>query len=61
MDRKAGKTATFDEANRTSLIPLYIERNREVIRIAEESRAVLVRPLSTASLTPEPTPSPAAD
>jgi len=61
MDRKAGKSATFDEANRASLIPLYIERNREVIRIAEESRAVLVRPLSTASLTPDPTPSPAAD
>ena len=61
MDRKAGKTATFDEANRASLVPLYIERNREVIRIAEESRAVLVRPLSTASLTPEPAPSTAAD
>ena len=61
MDRKIGKTATFDEANRTSLIPLYIERNREVVRIAEESRAVLVRPLSTASLTPDPAPAPAAD
>ena len=61
MDRKAGKTATFDQANRESLIPLYIERNREVIRIAEESRAVLVRPLSTASLTPDPGPSSAAD
>jgi hypothetical protein len=57
MDRKAGKTATFDEANRASLLPLYIERNREVVRISEESRAVLVRPLSTASLTPEPSPS----
>ena len=61
MDRKVGKTATFDEANRAILIPLYIERNREVVRIAEESRAVLVRPLSTASLTPDPAPSPAAD
>lgn len=61
MDRKAGKTATFDEANRASLVPLYIERNREVVRIAEESRAVLVRPLSTASLTPDPAPSSAAD
>lgn len=61
LDRKAGKTATFDEANRASLISLYIERNREVVRIAEESRAVLVRPLSTASLTPDAAPSPAAD
>jgi hypothetical protein len=61
MDRKAGKTATFDEANRASLVPLYIERNREVIRIAEESRAVLVRPLSTASLAGDPAPSAAAD
>jgi hypothetical protein len=61
MDQKAGKTATFDEANRASLIPLYIERNREVVRIAEESRAVLVRPLSTASLTPDPAPSPVGD
>lgn len=61
MDRKAGKTATFDEANRASLVPLYIERNREVVRIAEESRAVLVRPLSTASLTPDPASSPAVD
>lgn len=43
MDRKAGKTATFDEANRASLVPLYIERNREVVRIAEESRAVITR------------------
>ncbi len=61
MDRKTGKTATFDEANRASLIPFYIERNREVVRIAEESRAVLVRPLSTASLTADPAPAPAAD
>ena len=61
MDKKTGKTATFDEANRASLIPLYIERNREVVRIAEESRAVLVRPLSTASLTPDPRSAPAAD
>jgi hypothetical protein len=61
MDHKIGKTATFDEANRASLLPLYFERNREVVRIAEESRAVLVRPLSTASLTPEPAPAHAAD
>jgi len=61
MDRKAGKTATFDEANRASLVPLYIERNREVVRIAEESRAVITRPLSTAGLTPDPAPSQAVD
>lgn len=61
MDRKAGKTATFDEANRASLVPFYIERNREVVRIAEESRAVITRPLSTASLTPDPASAPAVD
>jgi hypothetical protein len=61
MDRKAGKTATYDEANRASLLPVYIERNREIIRTAEEVRAVVVRPMSTASLTADPAQAPATD
>jgi hypothetical protein len=61
MDRKAGKTATYDEANRASLLPLYIERNLDIIRTAEEMRAVVVRPMSTATLAPAPPPSSAPD
>jgi len=61
MDAKAGKTATYDEANRAGLLPLYIERNREIIRIAEEMRAVVVRPMSTATLEPSREAAPAAE
>ncbi|MEO6207482.1 MAG: hypothetical protein ABIP77_05970 [Candidatus Limnocylindrales bacterium] len=53
MDRKAGNTKVFDEAYLARQLPRFIENNLELIRVAEELRAVIVRPMSPASLTPD--------
>ena len=45
MERKAGVTS-FDEARLASTLDARITRTRDEIRVAEELRAVIVRPLS---------------
>jgi hypothetical protein len=49
MDRKAGVSALYDEAFLASTIDERIQRARDVIRVAEELRAVIVRPMSPAT------------
>ena len=57
MDAKAGLVQTYDEAFITSQLDERVERARDQIRIAEELRAVIVRPMSP---TAPPAPQPAA-
>jgi hypothetical protein len=58
MDRKAGRTQAFDEAYLVRTLAETIESCLEGIRAAEELRAVIVHPLSPASLAAEPAPEP---
>ena len=53
MDLKAGRKTSFDDAYLSRMLPSMLEYNLEVVRLAEELRAVVVRPMSTATLTPE--------
>jgi hypothetical protein len=53
MDREAGFMEPFDDAYLAKVLPTLIENNRGVLRAAEDLRAVIVRPKSTASLTPQ--------
>ena len=54
MDRKAGVSNPFDEALLASTLDTRIQSARDGIRVAEELRAVIVRPMSptTASTPP---------
>jgi hypothetical protein len=52
MARRSGAPA-MDDSRRTSWMERQILANVETIRAAEELRAVIVRPTSTARLTPE--------
>jgi len=54
MDRKAGVTSRYDEASLASTLEARITRTRSEIRIAEELRAVIVRPMSAPLLDPTP-------
>jgi hypothetical protein len=56
MERKAGVTSHYaDEAQLTSTLDMRIRRTRGEIRVAEELRAVIIRPmLSAASLASPP-------
>ncbi len=60
MDRKAGVDISFDEAYVASTLDERIERARDQIRVAEELRAVIVRPMSPAA-PPAPPPAAQAD
>jgi hypothetical protein len=55
MDRKAGVGASYDEAFLAGTLDERIERARDQIRIAEELRAVIVRPMSS-PVPPAPPP-----
>jgi hypothetical protein len=57
MDRKAGLGPSYDEAFLANTIDERIQRARDMIRVAEELRAVMVRPMSPAM---PPAPPPAA-
>jgi hypothetical protein len=48
MDAKAGLVLTYDEAFIASTLDERLQRARDVIRVAEELRAVIVRPMSSA-------------
>jgi hypothetical protein len=61
MDLRAGDAPAYDEASRTPYLNSLIDGNRENIRIAEELRAVIVRPMSTADIAPEPSAKSADD
>ena len=52
MDRKAGVGIAFDEAYFTSTLERRIQDAKDVIRVAEELRAVIVRPSPAESLVP---------
>jgi hypothetical protein len=55
MDQKAGVSIAFDEAYFTSTLDRRIEDAQDVIRVAEELRAVIVRPMSpSVTLAPAP-------
>jgi hypothetical protein len=55
MDRKAGLSVPYDEAYLASTLDRKIEMARDRIRLAEELRAVIVRPM-TPSTSPAPPP-----
>jgi hypothetical protein len=55
MDRRAGQSVSFDEAYLARQLRPFIESNVDALRTAEELRAVIVRPHSTALLKPEAT------
>ncbi|MEO6208200.1 MAG: hypothetical protein ABIP77_09635 [Candidatus Limnocylindrales bacterium] len=50
MDRKAGMGPAFDVAYLDRLVPRLIESSLDAIRLAEDLRSVIVRPMSTATL-----------
>jgi hypothetical protein len=53
MDRDAGVTVSYDdEAYLAKVIQAHIERGLSAVQLAEELRAVLVRPLAQASFMP---------
>ena len=56
MEKKAGVTSQYaDEATLASTLDWRIQRTRGEIRVAEELRAVIVRPMTpSAALAPEP-------
>jgi hypothetical protein len=56
MDRKAGRTTSFDDAYLTRMLPSMLEYNLDVVRLAEELRTVIVRPMSTTTPEPEAPP-----
>jgi len=49
MDAKAGLALTYDEAFMASTLDERLQRARDVIRVAEELRAVIVRPMVPAA------------
>jgi hypothetical protein len=49
MDAKAGLALTYDEAFIASTLDERLQRARDVIRVAEELRAVIVRPMVPAA------------
>lgn len=53
MDRKAGATTVYDEPYIASTLDKRIQNDKDRLRIAEEVRAVIVRPMSPATLTPD--------
>jgi hypothetical protein len=54
MERKAGVSSQYaDEERIASGLDMRIRRTRGEIRVAEELRAVIVRPLSPPLLDPE--------
>jgi hypothetical protein len=56
MESKAGVTSQYaDEAVLTSSLDWRIQRTRGEIRVAEELRTVIVRPMSPPLLDPTPT------
>jgi hypothetical protein len=56
MERKAGVTSQYaDEAVLTRTLDWRIQRTRGEIRVAEELRTVIVRPMSPPLLDPTPT------
>ena len=57
MDRKAGRTMTFDEGSVARSLAASIEIRLHQIRTGEELRSVIVRPASTGTLAPETAPS----
>ena len=54
MDRKGGRTMTWDEGSVARSLAASIDISMHQIRTGEELRSVIVRPTSTATLTPEP-------
>ncbi len=60
MDSKAGMSPQLDDAFLASTFEERIARHRYELRVAEELRAVIVRPLSPAALTAELVDEPAA-
>ena len=56
MGSQAGIDAPYDDAYVASTLDRRIQRAQADIRLAEELRAVIVRPMSTALLTPPPEP-----
>ena len=56
MDVKAGSTLRYDQAYLAGILPQLIENNADAVRVDEELRAVIVRPMSTGTLTPEVSP-----
>lgn len=57
-EAKKGATSVFDAEWILRSLPSAIDGNLESIRMLEDLRAVIVRPMSTATLTPDPVPSP---
>ncbi len=53
MDRAAGATLTYDEVYLAAHLQSAIDSSLDAIRTEEEVRAVVIRPLSPATLTPE--------
>ncbi|MEO7231060.1 MAG: hypothetical protein ABIZ30_10775 [Candidatus Limnocylindrales bacterium] len=51
-----GLPGHYDQVAIAKLLPGYIDRVRDELISAEELRAVIVRPMSTANLTPEVAP-----
>jgi hypothetical protein len=60
MDRKAGRTMTFDEGSVARSLAASIEIRLHQIRTGEELRSVIFRPASTGTPEPETAPSPDA-
>lgn len=52
MDRKAGVDLSFDEAYVVSALDRRIQSSQDVIRVAEELRAVIVRPITSGATAP---------
>ena len=52
MDRKTGVRASYDEAHLPTSLDRRIQNTQDRMRAAEELRAVIVRPMSTATVTP---------
>jgi hypothetical protein len=57
MDRKAGRTMTFDEGSVARSLAASIEIRLHQIRTGEELRSVIFRPASAGTLAPETAPS----
>ncbi len=52
LDREAGAQLSFDTDYLARQLHTFIDNNRDAIHLAQELRAVIVRPMSTASVTP---------
>jgi hypothetical protein len=58
MDKKAAVSLTYDEAYLASSLDRRIENERDRLRVAEELRAVIVRPMSSPPPWAPPAPEP---